>query len=176
MRCTKFLNRWSGQRGDKRSGAGVVPERFADVRKTVDVTGSEYETTAQLERILAQFVLVMSGVAGAFAGFFIVAAQKMEKVCGFQFHSVVGLTKFVNEKGKRDAGFLAKFSRIHRVTEADGGQGRSLLTNGGFVFAQLRDVLAAKDSAVVTQEDHDGRLSVPEGAEPDIASIGIGQG
>jgi hypothetical protein len=44
------------------------------------------------------------------------------------------------------------------------------------VFAQLRDVLAAKDSAVVTQENHDGCLLVPQAAEPRLAVVAIGKG
>jgi hypothetical protein len=32
---------------------------------------------------------------------------------------------------------------------------------GLLVFAQLRDVLAAEDSAVVAEEDHDGRIVFP---------------
>jgi hypothetical protein len=31
----------------------------------------------------------------------------------------------------------------------------------GFKFAQLRDVLSAEDSTVMTEEDHDGRSSLP---------------
>ena len=44
------------------------------------------------------------------------------------------------------------------------------------MFAQLRDVLAAKDSAVVTQENHDGGLLIPQGAEPRLAAVAIGKG
>jgi hypothetical protein len=43
------------------------------------------------------------------------------------------------------------------------------------VFAQLRYVLAAKDSAVVAQENHDGGSFVPQGAEPRLMTIAIGK-
>jgi len=44
------------------------------------------------------------------------------------------------------------------------------------VFAQLRDMLAAKDSAVVPQKNQDGRLSGPQGAKTNLPAIGIGKG
>jgi hypothetical protein len=43
------------------------------------------------------------------------------------------------------------------------------------VYAQLRDVLAAKDSAVVAQENHDGGSFVPQGAEPRLMTVAIGK-
>ena len=43
------------------------------------------------------------------------------------------------------------------------------------MFAQLRDVLAAKNSAVVAQENQNGCLFVPQGAEPRLAAVAIGK-
>jgi hypothetical protein len=43
------------------------------------------------------------------------------------------------------------------------------------VLAQLRDVFAAEDSAVVAQENDYGWLRLPQRAEPDGAFIGIGE-
>jgi hypothetical protein len=44
------------------------------------------------------------------------------------------------------------------------------------VFAQLRDVLAAKDSPVVPQEYHNGRLPGPQRAETNRLPVAIGKG
>jgi hypothetical protein len=41
------------------------------------------------------------------------------------------------------------------------------------VFAQLRDMLTAKDSAVVAQENYDGRSFIPQGSEPRLAVVAI---
>jgi hypothetical protein len=41
------------------------------------------------------------------------------------------------------------------------------------VSAQLRDVFATKDSAVVPQEDNHGGTLLPERAEPDVAAPGL---
>ena len=43
------------------------------------------------------------------------------------------------------------------------------------VFAQLRDVFAAEDSAVVAEEDEDDGVRFPEGAEADLIVEGIGE-
>jgi hypothetical protein len=42
-------------------------------------------------------------------------------------------------------------------------------------FAQLRDLLAAKDSAVAAKEDEDGGIRFPERAEADGFAEGVGE-
>jgi hypothetical protein len=44
------------------------------------------------------------------------------------------------------------------------------------VFAQLRDVLAAKYSAVMSQKNQNGSLSTPQGAKTHHPPIAIGKG
>jgi hypothetical protein len=44
-----------------------------------------------------------------------------------------------------------------------------------FVFAQLRDMLAAEDSAIVSQEDKYGGLPLPQRAEAHLAAARFGQ-
>jgi hypothetical protein len=41
------------------------------------------------------------------------------------------------------------------------------------VFTQLRDVLAAKDSAVVAKEDENGGIRFPERAEANVLAEGV---
>jgi hypothetical protein len=43
------------------------------------------------------------------------------------------------------------------------------------VFAQLRDVLATKDSSIVPQENEDSGLFVPQRSEPDFPAVAIGE-
>jgi hypothetical protein len=43
----------------------------------------------------------------------------------------------------------------------------------GFKFAQLRDVLSAEDSTIMTKKDEDCRPSLPQGAEPRRVAVGI---
>jgi hypothetical protein len=145
------------------------------VRKKVDVARAKNKTSAELKRIFPEFVLMMAGFMRSLACFRIVAAQEMKEVGGFQLRGAISLTLFVNQEGKSDTGLLLKLPGVNGVAEANGGESRSFAAKGLFVFAQLRDVLAAEDSAVVTEENHDGGPFVPQGAEPRLAVVAIGK-
>jgi hypothetical protein len=58
----------------------------------------------------------------------------------------------VHQEREGDPGLVAKRPRIGNVPEADRGEAHSARPEQGLVVAQLRDVLAAEDSAVVTEE------------------------
>lgn len=154
-------NRESGECGEESSGAGVVTERFAGVRKKIDIVWGENETPAKLKWIFPEFVLMMAGFMRSLACLRIVAAQEMKKIGGLQLRSAIGLTLFVNQEGKSDPALLAKLSGVNGIAEANCGENCSFAAKGLFMFAQLRDVLAAKDSAIVTQENHDCGLLIP---------------
>jgi hypothetical protein len=62
------------------------------------------------------------------------------------------------------------------VAEADCGEVGVFSAEGLLVFAQLRDVFAAEDSAVVAEEDENGEIIFPEGTEADGFAEGIGEG
>jgi hypothetical protein len=120
-------------------------------------------------------VLVVAGSAGALAAFEIVAAEEMENVGGFEVGDFVGLAVLVNEEGEIDAGFLLEDAGVVGVAEAYGGERGVFFAEGLLVLAQLRDVLAAEDSAVVAKEDDDGGVVFPERAETDLLSEGVGE-
>jgi hypothetical protein len=146
------------------------------VRKKIDVAWAKNKTSAELKWIFPEFVLMMARFMRSLACFRIVAAQEMKKIGGLQLCGAIGLTLFVNQEGKSDPGLLAKLPGINGVTEANCGENCAFVAEGLFVFAQLRDVLAAKDSAVVAQENNDGSFFVPQGAEPCLAVVAIGKG
>jgi hypothetical protein len=154
-------NRQSGECGEESSCSGVVTERFAGVRKKIDVAWAENKTSTELKWVFSEFMLMIAGVVRSLACFCIIAAQKMKEIGGLQLRCAIGLTLLVNKEGKSDGSLLAKLPRINGVTEPNCGENRPLVTKGLFVFAQLRDVLAAKDSAVVTQKNHDRGSFVP---------------
>jgi len=154
---------------------GVVTEGLAEVGEAVDIAGAEDERAAQLERIAAQFVLLVAGGAGTLAAFEIVASEEMEKVGGFEIGDFVGLAMLVDEQGEVDASFLLEDSGVVGVAEADGGERGVFFAEGLLVLAQLRDVLAAEDSAVVAKEDEDGGIRFPERAEADGFAERVGE-
>ena len=110
---------------------------------------------------------------GAFASASIVSAQEMKQVGFFESDGLIRLALIVNEKRKGDAGLLAEMASIAHVAQTDSGQPRAFLAKLLFEFAQLRDVLTAEDSAVMTKKNDDRRRITPEGAQPDRLAIGI---
>ena len=150
-----------------------MTERLARVRKKVDVTWTENKTSAELKRIFPEFVLMMASVMRSLSGFCIIPAQEMQEIGGLQLRSAIGLTLFVYEERESNSSFLAKLSGINGITEPDCSQHCSFVTKALFVFAQLRDVLTAKDSAVVTQENYDGRSFIPQGSEPHLTVVAV---
>ncbi len=128
----------------------------------IAIAGGEEEAGAELERIVSEAVLAMASGPGARACLGVLAAEEMEQVCGFQSGGLVGGALGIDQQGEGNAGFLAKQAGIIRVTESDGSEGGSGLLEFVFVLAQLRDMLAAEDSAVVAQEDHDRRSFLPQ--------------
>ncbi len=127
--------------------------------KPVHVTRAEDETSSQLEGVFSQFVLRLSGGFGASASFGIVASQKMQQVGSFEFHDIICFALFVNEQGKSNSHFIAKSAGVDAISKPHSGQRCAAVTESLFVRAQLRDVLAAEDSAVVAQENNHSRLA-----------------
>jgi hypothetical protein len=119
------------------------------VREPIDVSRRENKTPAELKGILAKFVLMMPSRLRATAALEIVAAGQVQQISGTQVGDDVSLALFVDQQGKRYSRFFAENPCIVSVAKADGGERRALIQKGLLVFAQLRDVLAAKNSAVV---------------------------
>lgn len=160
----------------QRGRRSVVPKRLADVRETVGIARTEDEASAKLQGILSHLVLTMPSGACPLAGRSVVAAKQMQGGSGVEPNRPIGLSLLVNEKREGDAGFLAEGAGVEAVTQSHSGQGGSLGAELLLVLAQLRDVLAAEDSPVVPQEGDHGRLALPQGAQPNLVTFGIGEG
>jgi hypothetical protein len=103
------------------------------------------------------------------------ASQEMQKVRGLHCRHTIGPAGFVDEEWKGDASFVTKHPRVVAVAESNGGKSSSFVAEGLLVFAQLRDVLAAKDSPVVPQKNQNGRLPGPQRAKTKVLPIAIGK-
>jgi len=117
----------------------------------------------------------VTGGFGALAALEIVAAEEVEEVGFAEVGEFVGLAVGVDEKGEVDAGFFLEEAGVAGVAEADGGESRVLGAEGLLMFAQLRDVFAAEDSAVVAEEDEDDWMRFPERAETDLVAGSVGE-
>src|SRR5258708_39996846 len=145
------------------------------MHKPVHVPRSEHETSAQLHRIFAEFVLVMSAGFGSFAGCEVVFPEQMEQRSFFEFQRAIGLAIAVDQQRELDAGIFAEGLGVVASAEADGDQLRALLAEFLFMVAQLRDVLTAEDSSVVAKKDDDRRAVGPERAEGLLLSVNVGK-
>jgi hypothetical protein len=145
------------------------------VGEAVDVAGAEDEGAAELEGIAAEFVLMVAGGAGAFAALEIVPAEEMKEIAFAEVGDFVGLAVLVDKEGEVDAGFLLEEVGVVGITEADGGQGGVLFAEGLLVLAQLRDVFATEDSAVMAKEDENGGIRFPERAKANGVAEGVGK-
>jgi hypothetical protein len=67
-----------------------------------------------------------------------------------QSNSFICQTLFVDQKREVYARLIAEEPRVANVAQPDGGNSCAFLLEFFFVCAQLRDMLAAKNSTVVT--------------------------
>jgi hypothetical protein len=145
------------------------------VGEAIDISRGEDEAAAELEGILAKFVLLVACGAGSLAALEIVAAKKVKEIGGSKVSDSVRLAFFIHEQGESDAGFFAEKAGIVAVAQANRGEGSAFVQEGLLVFAQLRDVLAAKDSAVMAKKHDDGGLALPQRTEANFPAVGVGE-
>ena len=161
--------------GEQVSGLSVVAEGLADVGVPVDVAGAEDETAAELEGVLAEPDLPVSGRLGALASLGVIGAQQVQQVGLFQANGAIGRALVVDQERECDAGLFAEQAGVVGVAQAYRSEVCSFVFEGLLVLAQLRDVLSAENSTVVPQENQDRGLRLPKGAKLDLAAIGIGE-
>lgn len=99
----------------------------------------------------------------------------MEQVSRFQFRSFIGDPLRINKQRKGDACFFAKNKCVMHVAKPNHRQGSPGSLEFGLVVAQLRDMLAAKNSPVVAEEDENGGIPFPQSAEPHFVARCLGQ-
>jgi hypothetical protein len=127
----------------------IVSKRLALVHEPVLITGSEDEGCAELERVFAKLLLGKSSSLGTFARGGIVSPEKMEEIGFVEFCRLVRLPLVIHEQRKGDLRILSEDPRVIHVPQAHGCNADSARFEFLLVCAQLRDMLAAKDSTVM---------------------------
>ena len=120
-------------------------------------------------------MLVMPAGCSPFAGDRIVLAKQVEERSAAKFHRTIGLAFFVHQQGEGDSSVFAKVAGVSGIAQPNGHQTGSFFAEGLLMLAQLRDMLAAEDSAVVTQENDHSRAIGPQRTHANGAAVGIGQ-
>ena len=141
----------------------------------VHVAWTEHETAAQLKSVPAQLVLPVPRGLRSCARLRVIGPRQMQQGSRLQTRFPIREPLFIDQKRKANTGILAEKTGVRPVTETDGRRRRMFFRESILVFAQLRDVLAAEQSAVMAKENDHGRLPFPERAEPVCAPIGVRQ-
>ncbi len=145
------------------------------MREAVHISWAEDEASPELERILAKLALAVTRRAGPLPAGGIIFAKKMEEIRRAEPRGLISLAMVIDQKQELDSCFLAKRASVVGVAQADGGQRSSFVPEGLLVFAQLRDVFAAKNSSVMAEKDEHRRAVDPERSEPDFLAIRVGK-
>jgi hypothetical protein len=127
----------------------------------VNVAGTEHETAAELKRVRAQLVLPMAGRLRARPGPGVVTSKQMQKIRRLEAGGAIREPSLVHQQRKRYSSLLAKEAGIAHIAETDRSEIGALGSQLLLMVAQLRDMLAAEDSSVVSQEDDHGGPAFP---------------
>ena len=94
--------------------------------------------------------------------------EEVEEVRLPQVRDLVGEAFFVDQQGEGDLRLLAEEPGVVGVPKTDYGEGCPGFLNLQLMIAQLRDMLAAEDSSIVTQEDEHRGSFFPQGPEGEL--------
>jgi hypothetical protein len=145
------------------------------VREAIPIPRPKDEAAAKLKRIPSQFVLPMPRCASALTALEIVAAQQVQQIGHTQVGNLISLPPFIDQQRKVDSRFFPENTRIVAVPKANRRQGSAFLEEGLLVFAQLRDVLAAKYSSIVPKKNDNGRLTLPQRSQSNLLAQSVGK-
>lgn len=123
----------------------------------IHVARTENEAPAQLEGILAETMLLVAASPCPRSGHGVVTAKEMKDGARSQARRAIRLASLIDQEREGDAGLLAKDLCVVPVAQADGRKTRAFFSKRLLALAQLRDVLTAENSTVVSQEyENDG--------------------
>ena len=106
-------------------------------------------------------MLLVAGCPGSGSRFCVVAPEHVKHISRFQGCGSVGFPFSIDQQWKRDTGLITKEAGIMHIAESNRSQPGSGAPEVVLVFAQLRDVLAAKNSAIMPKEDNHGGTVLP---------------
>ena len=118
-------------------------------------------------------MLTVAGGLSLLAGGEVVPPEEVEEVSLPEVSDLVGAALFVDQQGEGDPRLLAEEPGVVGVPKTDCGEGGSGFVDLKLMIAQLCDMLAAEDSAIVAQEDEHRGSFFPQGPKPDCLAVWI---
>ena len=144
--------------------------------EAVDVPGAEDEAAAELERVPPEPMLAVTCRARPRPGRRVGTIEEMERGGHLETGGPIGAALLIDEQREADPGLVPERPRIRPITEPDRREPRTARPERLLVRAQLRDMLAAEDSAVVSKKYDYGGSLLPQRAEANNALVYVRQG
>ena len=141
--------------------------------KQVPVPRREDKAASKLKRILAQAMLFVPGSLSAPARLHVVAPQKMEQGSVAQANSFIRFAFVVDQQREVDTGFFPEEPSVAHVAQSHSCQAGAFFLEFVFGCAQLRDMLAAENSAVVAEKNEHSRSALPQRSQTRGLAIGV---
>jgi hypothetical protein len=126
-----------------------------------------------LKWVLTKFHLFVTSGTSAFTRGRIVAPENMQDVAALEAGSLISFPFLIDQQREGDAGLLAEQTGVVPVAKSDGRNAGAGSLELVLVFAQLRDMLAAEDSTVMTKKRHHRRPFLPQRAQSNVVSIHV---
>ena len=135
--------------------------------------GLHHDGPTQLQRILFGHALPFAGQNALRTPSPNLRTCDVDQGSPFDPERSVGLPSLVDEKRERDLLRVAEVRGHLRDAHADRQQVHPRPLEVLVMVTQLRDVVTAEGSAVVTQPDDHRRPVCPEVAEPSLSTVGV---
>ena len=124
------------------------------MHESIHIAGSKNKAGAELKRIAADPKLPVPRRSGPGSGLSIIPAKHVQHVRILQPSGAIGPAFLIDEQWKRDACLVPESPGVVPISKSDRRQIYTFRLERRFVFAQLRNVLAAKNSSIVAQKNN----------------------
>jgi hypothetical protein len=95
----------------------------------------------------------------------VVAPNQMQRAANLKLRRSISDSLLIHQQGEGDASLFPEETGVRKIAQAYGGKLSPRISEIAFMLAQLRDVLPAENSAVMTKKNKDSRTPLPKRAE-----------
>ncbi len=139
----------------------------------VAVSRTKHKTSSKLKRVLASSVLPVSCGTSARPRFGVVASKQMQKAAGLKLCRPVSNSLLIHQQRKSNPTLFPEELCVSRIAQPYRRKLSPRIGEITLMLAQLRDVLTAENSPIMTKKNEHRRTPLPKRAEPYLASVRI---